>query len=407
MRRLGSEKWDMKILHILLFPLQGSGSGVYTDQLAETLARRGHQVRVLCCGHAVPERPYPVAVLLFNNGTHQEYTLDFNFPAFTTHPASPTTTFGTLTAAQRAAYLAAFRTAIVQEVTAHPPDLVHVHHGWVIAPVVAELQLPYLISLHGTEYLGFFRYPWYQPWALRGLRGAWLVLAHTEADREAALLAYGLEPERVVVLPGGVDTAVFCPQPVDKAAVLGEYGIAATDRPVILYGGKLTAIKGVDSLLQAAQQYEASKADPLTLIAGDGDLRTELEQQARAGGLQAVHFLGHQSREQMIRLFNLADVVALPSRTESFPLVAMEAVACGTPLVASAVGGLLEIVRAPWGRLVPPDDPSALAAALLTMIQAGRAAAVRQAAAAYAAQHFSWETTVDRVEALYGHCQRC
>lgn len=396
----------MKILHILLFPLQGSGSGVYTDQLAETLTRRGHQVRVLCCDHTVPERPYPVATLLFNSGTNQGYALDFNFPAFTTHPASPTTTFGTLTEAQRTAYLTAFRTAIVQEVTAHPPDLVHVHHGWVLAPLVAELQLPYLISLHGTEYLGFFQYPWYQPSALRGLRGARLVLAHTEADREAALLAYGLEPERVLVLPGGVDTTLFRPQPVDKAAILGEYGIAATGQPVILYGGKLTPIKGVDSLLQAAQQYEASAAHPLTLIAGDGALRAELEQQARAGGLQAVHFLGHQPRDQMIRLFNLADVAVMPSRTESFPLVAMEAAACGTPLVASAVGGLLEIVRAPWGRLVPPDDPSALATALLTMIQAGRAAAVRRAAAAYAAQHFNWETTVDQIETLYDRYRR-
>jgi hypothetical protein len=85
---------------MLIFPLQGSGSGVYVDRLAAFLARRGHTVSVLCCDHQPAHREYPVEAILFANGHNSGFDLDFNFPAFTSHPLSTATTFGTLTAAR-------------------------------------------------------------------------------------------------------------------------------------------------------------------------------------------------------------------------------------------------------------------------------------------------------------------
>src|SRR5262245_6125074 len=95
----------MRIQQMVIFPLQGSGSGVYVDRLATSLTRRGHTVSVLCCDHQPPQREYSVEAILFANGLNRDVDLDFNFPAFTSHPLSTATTFGTLTAAQREVYV--------------------------------------------------------------------------------------------------------------------------------------------------------------------------------------------------------------------------------------------------------------------------------------------------------------
>jgi glycosyltransferase involved in cell wall biosynthesis len=389
---------------MLIFPLRGSGSGVYADKLAEFLVRRGHQVKTLCCDHYPPEKSHPVEAILFSNGENELFDLDFNFPAFTTHPLSRETTFGTLTKDQKQTYLRVFREKITREVARFEPDVVHVHHGWVIAPVVAELDVPYTISLHGTEHLGFEAYRDYQELALRGLRDARLIMAFTEREREQALETYRLEPQKVVVVSSGIDTESFKPLAVDKERLLKRYAIGECDRPVVFFGGKLTAIKGVDVLLRAARIYSRMDERPLTLIAGDGDVRKDLERLAGELKLDDVHFLGHQSHPQMARLFNVADVVALPSRTESFPLVAMEALACGTPVVASDVGGFRQIVDEQVGVLVEPGDPVALAERIVAFVQGGFKEKARRAAVDSMRRDFSWEQAVGRIEGVYACC---
>jgi D-inositol-3-phosphate glycosyltransferase len=394
---------------MLIFPLRGSGSGVYADKLTEFLFMRGNQVKVLCCDHYPPNKAYPVEAILFSNGKNKVFDLDFNFPAFTTHPLSRETTFGTLTDDQKQAYQRVFREKIAQEVALFQPDIVHVHHGWVIASVVAELNVPYVISLHGTEHLGFERYPRYRELALQGLHSACLVMAHTEEDREHAILTYSLAPQKVVVIQSGIDTDVFQPlqlDPVDKKRILQNYGIHEFDRPVVLFGGKLTAIKGVDVLLRAAHVYSQIDERPMTLIAGAGDAGEELERTARELELDSVHFLGHQSHEQMVLLYNIADIVAIPSRVESFPLVAMEALACGTPIVASDVSSIRQILRGNKriGCLVPSGDPAALAKQIVASIQGKSKEKMHQAATAHIRHNFGWEKTVTHIENIYERC---
>src|SRR5690242_5228328 len=196
----------MRIHQMLLFPLQGSGSGVYVDRLAAFLSRRGYDVGVLCCDHQPPRKAYPAEAILFSNGRNRVYDLDFNFPAFTSHPLSTTTTFGSLTAAQKQVYLRVFREKIAGAMARFRPDIVHAHHGWVIAAILADMPIPYVVSLHGTEQYGFERYPDYRELALRGLRGARMLIALTENDREQAIRSYNVDPQRVVVVKSGVDT---------------------------------------------------------------------------------------------------------------------------------------------------------------------------------------------------------
>jgi glycosyltransferase involved in cell wall biosynthesis len=391
----------MRIQQMLISPLHGSGSGVYVDRLAVFLVRRGHDVGVLCCDHEPPRKPYPVEAILFHNGRNHVYDLDFNFPAFTSHPLSTTTTFGSLTAAQQRAYLHVFHERVARAVAQFRPDIVHAHHGWVIAAALAELPVPYIVSLHGTEQYGFDRYPKYRDMVLRGLRGARMLIALTHDDREQAIRSYNVDPQRVVVIKSGVDMDLFKPIALDKAAVLGGYGLSVGARPVVFFGGKLTAVKGVDTLLRAAALYARHAMRPVTLIAGDGDTRLQMEQLARELGLDSVYFLGYQDQQRLIELINIADVGVFPSRRDAFPLVPMETLACGTPIVASDVGGFPQIVIAAVGALVRPDDAPALAARVVEFIDGGFKAQARERIRAHVAQNLSWGHTVGAIEQVY------
>jgi len=432
----------MRILQILLFPLHGSGSGTYADRLAAFEQARGHTVKVLCCDHAVPQRGFETVALVFKPTAHSTVPdagvdtrtadaggglsakpdLDFNFPAFTTHPLSTSTTFGSLSDEQREKYATAFHRKIREEVASFKPDLVHAHHGWIIGAALADLDVPYVISLHGTEHYGFMHYPAYREWALKGLRQADRVLALTEEERSKAIETYALDPDRVIVITSGVDTTLFHLAAAEirfngldlsrgrlahvrREAVVGRWAQsagAARHRPIVLAGSKLTAIKGTDVLLRAAAIYSKIPEHPLTLIAGEGNEHAALENLRDELQLQEdVIFLGHQTAEQMVTLYNMAEVTVLASRTDWFPLVVIESLACGTPVIASEVGGLSQLVTPNIGRLFSTGDYATLAAYVTDFIQSDFKAAVQSACVQYVHEKFSWDRTVDRIIAVY------
>lgn len=391
----------MKTYQMMHFPLEGAGTGIYVDSLAKSLTQGGHQVRVLCSDHYVPSKPYPVEAVLFSNGENERFDLDFDFPVFASHPLSKGNKFGQLNKTQRQAYFQAFRAKIEAGLTEFVPDIVHVHHGWVIASILAEFDIPYVLTLHGTEYQAFKNYKDYQEAVLRGIHGAEVIVALTEDERTQAIDAYGLDPQRTTVIKSGTDTDMFKPLEVDRKSLLRGYSIEAVDRPVVFFGGRLTAQKGVDTLLRAASIYSKTDKKPITLIAGDGDLRQQLEELTRQLELDSVYFLGAQSHEQMVKLFNISDVAAMPSIFEAFGLVAVEALACGTPVIAGDTGGFTQIVNNEVGYLLKPDDYKTLAEKVIDFIRDGFKEKVRDKATAYIRQNFSWDKTVENIEKLY------
>jgi len=145
----------MKILMPNHFPLQGSGSGIYTLNVAGELVKAGHEVLVIVPDHTeTTGYPFPVKTILFSDGENEDAELDFNFPCFTTHPRS-TTTFYDLSDEQLAAYVEAWQHAIDEAIAEFQPDVIHAHHVWV-TPYVADLTgLPYIATFTVAGYLSF------------------------------------------------------------------------------------------------------------------------------------------------------------------------------------------------------------------------------------------------------------
>jgi len=170
---------------------------------------------------------------------------------------------------------------------------------------------------------------------------------------------------------------------------------------VVLFAGRLTAQKGLDTLLKAAEIYSQKNERPMTLIAGDGDLREQSEQLAKQLQLDDIYFLGSQDHQQMVKLFNIADVVAAPSRFEPFGLVALESLACGTPVVASNAEGFRQTINEQVGCLIELDDYKTLAEKVTTFIRDGFKEKVKHKSAAYVQQNFSWARTVSHIESVY------
>jgi len=391
----------MRIIQMMHFPLRGAGTGVYVDMLTKELIKNGDEVSVLCASHTKVDRSYPVTSVLFNNEENANYDVGFDFPVFASHPVSKGKQFADLTDEERKSYTNAFREKIDHLIKTFKPDLIHVHHGWIIASIVSEYDIPYVITLHGTEYYAFDKFPAYREEALKGLKGAKKIMALTQIEKDQALISYGLEDEDIEIVKSGTDTKVFRPVEQNKNELLESYGITATERPVVFFGGRMTPQKGIDTLLRAVEIYSNSKSNPITILAGDGSLRSAHESLAKELKLKDCHFIGNQTHEQMIQLFNLGDVAALPSNFEPFGLVAVEALACGTPVVAGNVGGMKTIVTDEVGSKIEPGDYKSLAKKISYFLETDFKKNNKQQILNYVRVNYSWTNTVTHIKAVY------
>jgi D-inositol-3-phosphate glycosyltransferase len=220
---------------------------------------------------------------------------------------------------------------------------------------------------------------------------------------------YGADPGRIVTIPPGVDLARF--RPGDGAAARRALGVAP-DAVVLAFAGRIQPLKAPDVLLHAAAELLARRpglrARLVVLVAGGPSGSglaepTALQQLARRLGLaDVVRFLPPQAADGLVEVFRAADVVAVPSHNESFGLVALEAQACGTPVVAARVGGLpVAVAAGRSGLLVDGHGAGRWADALAAVaLDPQRRGALSRAAVAHA-RRFSWDRTTDALLDTY------
>jgi glycosyltransferase involved in cell wall biosynthesis len=257
------------------------------------------------------------------------------------------------------------RRAFCRAVAEFRPDLVFAAwaypDGWAAVRLGREAGLPVVLKVVGSDVLLLPKHPGRLCGTLEALRGADSVVAVSQ-DLERRMIGYRIDPARVRVVYDGVDPAAFHPDPRHEARA--RLGLDA-DVPLLLFVGNLLPVKGLDYLLKACGRLASEGVNFRCVLIGQGTLCATLKREAARLGLgDRVHFAGTVANELLPDWYRAATVFALPSRSEGVPNVLLEAAACGTPFVASRVGGVPEIAHLGPSELVPSGDVPALAAAL-------------------------------------------
>ncbi len=303
-------------------------------------------------------------------------------------------------------------------------DLYHSHYwlsGWVAEALQSHAPAPIIHMFHtlGLMKERMARAPAQREAAPRAyvesqiMATADRIVAATPLDRQHMLDLYGARPERIVVIPPGVDLNLFRPIPHDEAKATLEI---PQEHHMVLFVGRIDPLKGVDTLLKSIAVLV--RRDPswrqkvcVGIIGGDvsedparmdAEMRRLFELRQALDITDVVTFQGRQAQTDLPWYYSAADVVVVPSRYESFGMVALEALACGTPVIASDVGGLSYIVAdGLTGFLVPEDDPEALADRLQELLCDPTLRRSMGFLGAQRARRYAWPSVADEIEELY------
>ena len=248
----------------------------------------------------------------------------------------------------------------------------------------------------------------------RAVRESAAVTAASEIEVGELVDLYGADRSKLQIIPCGVDPNVF--RPMRQADAREALGRDQCER-IILFVGRIEQIKGIDVLLRSLGllffRHPELRNDVCLLVVGGaldpGDDSPETEKIEALRSLVHQHrmeanvsFVGSMDQQRLALFYAAADVCAVPSLTESFGLVALEAMACGTPVVGTRVGGLQTLIEhGQSGLLVPAGDYQALAESIAQVLTDPRLRMHLAHGARDRAEHFSWRSVGDKVEALY------
>ena len=239
------------------------------------------------------------------------------------------------------------------------------------------------------------------------------LVAANPLEKAQMIWLYGADPARIEVIPCGVDLNLFHPLPRDEAKAHLDM---SHHHKMVLFVGRIEPLKGIDVLIEAmalalGDMNQLRDEICLCIVGGDPDadadkLDREMarlqELRERLGIADVVTFLGKREQDVLPYYYSAAEVCVVPSHYESFGMVALEAMACGTPVIASRVGGLTSTVKdGHTGFLVPSDDPHALAKKLKLLLTNENLRRDMGRQATRLAERYRWSTVAGQIIALY------
>ena len=390
----------------LLQPGHGSAGGmnVYIHELARTMAARGIEV-VIFTRRTDPGQPDVVRPRSGYSVVHID--------------AGP---IDDIPIAEMSDHVGTFAEGVIQwtKASGRRFDLVHSHYwlsAWAGVLCKEALEIPLANSFHTLGRVKDLNRRSDEPpsSALRTLTEEQViansdcVIASTPYEFDDLLDHYGADPARLCTSPPGIDHDVFRPGDADES----RFWLGLGSEPIVLFVGRIQPLKGIDIAIEALSllpDVVASGAGAPQLVAVGGPSGPRgVEELARAHDLAnslglfgRVHFVAPQPHSTLASFYRAANVLVMPSRSETFGLVAAEAQACGLPVVAAAVGGLPYAVGdGTSGLLVDGHDAGDFAKALLRILDDPILEAELSCGALEFSERFSWTATADRLLELY------
>ena len=291
-------------------------------------------------------------------------------------------------------------------------DVVHSHYwmsGVVGRNLAAEWRVPHVVMFHTLgEVKKRARISEHEPPARIAAERqiaetADRIVVASQHEKHLLTALYGAMPERIDIVPCGVDLDRF--YPMGKEYARRKLGLRDGER-IILFVGRIEPLKGIDILISAAAQLHEDENFKVLIVGGDARTEREVtqlrEHAERLGIDHHVSFVGSVEHEALPLYYNAADVCVVPSYYESFGLVAIESMACGTPVVASRVGGLASTISdGETGYLIPWRCPEPFAERLELLLDNDELRASFGRAAREAVERYRWTNVADAVAAMY------
>ncbi|MSO44294.1 MAG: glycosyltransferase family 4 protein [Thermoleophilia bacterium] len=389
----------LMLSHMYPSPVNPTG-GIFVHEQVKAIRDRGHAVRVVSPKGWVPPG-------LARWAAYRDVTPEDQVEGVTVHyPRKITLPRGRLGHRNADAFLLGVRRTIERIHREWPIDVIHAHmmvpDGWAAARVGGRIGVPTVGTAHRADVLDIpaqgARSRMQVAEAIRSL-DAVVTVSRAIGDAANSLA----RPKRpITVVPNGADAAIFMPR--DPRAARRHLGLPE-DGAMISFVGKLVPRKGVSDLIEAMGLLaQRGGVVPHLVMAGIGELRVGLEARASALGVaDRITYLGKVAHEDVGWVMSAGDVFVLPSLSEGLPTVVCEAMACGLPVVATAVDGTPEIVDDPHtGLLVPPCDPEGLATALTRILDDdGLRATMSAEALRRSATTYTWAANAQSMEAIY------
>jgi len=307
-------------------------------------------------------------------------------------------------------YVDDFAAWVARDLENFQPDVIHANYwlsGVAGRILKQQLRLPLLTTFHTLARVkaiaGDFEPESRAKAEAEVMSCADVVLANATAEAEQLIEFYDCDADRIEIVPPGVDHALFSPG--NQAGA--RWAVGTDHSPLLLFVGRIQPLKGVDVAVETLARLERKDAR-LWIVggasgsAGGGEVSRIRHLIEDLGLTERVEFVPPQPHHLLSTYYRAADVCLVPSRSESFGLVALEAAACGTPTVASAVGGLLTLVEhGHTGYLVESRDPEEYAAWVDTILGDPVLARRLSVSAAARARTYTWSTSAARLRRLY------